>query len=193
MNELCNIITIRQQDIQKRGGKAARYPSSYIVKMLLQQLFPSLNIKVCDVTYGEGRFYALFAHRLKLLVANDIRRLRWIVKPDVFFKGPSWKLLDKLLQHQLTDFDVVVVDPPFSPYARGLEKRYWYLPSNAKGTPIRIINDAIYIAQKLSVPYVLIHYRFLKDFGHDVVAAVEFRGLWRYSKPTYSYYYIIKL
>jgi len=57
------MLIIDQRNIQKKGGRAARYPYSYALYIFLKRYFNIKNIVIWDCTYGQGRFYAAWRER----------------------------------------------------------------------------------------------------------------------------------
>jgi len=185
---MSELKTITMQQLQKQGGKIAKYQQSYIVSQLL--LMYGLTT-VHDCTYGEGRFYVLCRDALQFLSAGDIRVLNWLVKPDIFIPKPVWKQLD-VLRCLNAHYEVVVVDPPFSPWNRGAEKRKHYLPSEGLGTPTRIIRSAINIASELCADYLLLHYNKYDTFKLKLVDGVEYIYT-LYGHTNKSYFLLLEL
>jgi len=113
-------LFVDQNQIQKKGPRACKYPASYIINFLLKQI----NAKrILDLTYGEGRFYAYA--RPDYIVGIDIQKLNWIAKPDKFIQTSLFNI-----QKMDDDFDVVVVDPPFS--KKRMKDRFHYQTSDLK-------------------------------------------------------------
>jgi hypothetical protein len=93
-----------------------------IVDMLLSKLFPNrADLVVVDLTYGVGRFYRLARKRIKHLIAVDIEKHEWEVKPDVFYRMPCQLFVEKVIRGEidLPKPSIVVVDPPWSREKRG--------------------------------------------------------------------------
>jgi len=186
---MSELQTITMQQLQKMGGKIARNQQSYIVSQLLLKHW---LLSIHDCTYGQGRFYTLIRDRLIFLSGGDIRIwIPWLVKPDLFILKPVWKQYD-VLRYLKVRFDVIVIDPPFSPYNRGQEKRKYYLPSEGLGTPTRIIISGIQLARLLNVPYILLHYNRLQGFGLDIIDGYEY--IYRlYGHTQKSYFLLLKV
>ena len=166
---IVNIVD--QRDVQRLGGKAARYPASYIVCTLLLDVDAH---SVLDVTYGRGRFY--YYMKPEFLVGADVKVWGWIVKPDIFIQKPVWAL-DKILNKINIKFDVLVVDPPAWSKGVSYNKREEY--SYILGTPELIINEAIKLAKKHEIPYILLHFNKLLD-KLPIIENIEFRYVARY-------------
>jgi len=160
-----------QREIQKLGGKASRYPASYVVCHFLERY--SLR-RVLDVTYGEGRFYAY--KRPEFLVGADPRVWNWVVKPDIFINRPVWSLR-RILERINVEFDVVVCDPPR--WERGTRYRKRDLFSYVVGGAAAIIDHSFKLASELGVGKLLLHYKDVLR-GRKVVEDVEFLYVARY-------------
>ena len=166
-------MIIEQVEVQKKGGKCARYPTSCIVRDFIAAagLFKPLTpINILDLTYGEGRFYAAFRNKVKVY-GFDILRLDHVVKPYKFYN----KSCEKWKQHrdEINNVELVVVDPPFMPYKRGGEKRRHY---TANGAAIMCTNEALKAAEHYNAP-VLIHYPFkIIPYQWKIVKEVWFTG-----------------
>lgn len=166
-------MIIEQKDIQKKGGKCARYPTSCIVRDLIAaaRLFkPFKPLVILDLTYGEGRFYVSFKNKVKLY-GFDILRLEHVVKPYRFYNKSCEKW--KRYRDEINNVDLVVVDPPFMPYRRGNEKRKHYA---ANGAAITCTNEALKAAEYYNAP-VLIHYPFkITPYQWKILEEVWFMG-----------------
>jgi len=164
-------IVVDQRDIQSRGGKAAIYPSSYIVYSILSK--HNLYNNVLDVTYGRGRFYAY--RRPRFLVGADPKVWEWVVVPDVFIPKPVWSLKDVVSRLGIK-FDVVVCDPPAWNNDVVYNKRdeYSYVLGSAK----MIIENTFRLAKEIDVKYVLLHYK--DTLNYEVVEDVIFKYFARY-------------
>jgi len=137
------MIRIDQRDIQKKGGRAAKYPVSYLITQLLR----SVNARrILDLTYGEGRFYAY--SKPPFLHGIDIQRLKWIVTPDIFERKSLFDICE--LERS---YDIIVVDPPFTRYKHSRKKHYTIRDSS----PEAMINHACKIAEINDITYVLVH------------------------------------
>jgi hypothetical protein len=158
---------IDQREIQKLGGKAAKFPSAYVISLILSTINAQ---EVVDVTYGKGRFYAIY--RPRYLVGADPKKWGWIVEPDEFYQVPVWKLLGILN----CCADVVVCDPPNWNTDVKYNRRDEY--SYIIGTPSLIINYAIKLARKIDAPYLLLHFKKLIDL--PIERDMELRWVSRY-------------
>ena len=165
-------MSVDQREIQKLGGRAARYPSSYIVVTLLEK--HGLFSAVLDVTYGRGRFY--YCKRPKLLVGVDPRVWGWVVQPDIFIPKPVWAAKPILKQMNFR-FDVVVCDPPAWNMGTRYNRREEY--SFVIGSAQLIIEESVKLARELGVPYMLLHYNKLLN-NLEVVEDIEFVYVARY-------------
>jgi len=165
-------VVADQHEIQRLGGRAAAYPTSYIVYSILSR--HNLFNSVLDVTYGRGRFYAYA--KPKLLVGADPKVWEWVVAPDIFIPKPVWAL-KPVLEKIGARFDVVVCDPPqwkSGVHYHGRDE-YSYVVGSVK----LIIEHAFRLAKDLGVKYVLLHFDRLID-GYRVAEDVQFRYVARY-------------
>ena len=174
------IQVINQREIQRRGGKCSRYPSSCIIWDILKEAGLAERageLIIFDATYGEGRFYTAWPRRPFLLLAADIAILHWEVRPDAFIQLPvwaSWRVVERLGVKP----DVYVLDPPFRMYerGRGVERRDHYLPRNGLGTPEVILREGVRAASRLQAEWLLIKYAEpVKPEGWVLVAERYFR------------------
>ena len=192
-----DILVIDQRDIQKRGGKCVKFPVSCLIYDLLKSIgLQPEQLIILDVTFGEGRFYG--AWRPKLLLGSDIKVYNWVVVPDWFTKCPSWSAWIRVQKLGIKP-DLVVVDPPFSSYEGGYEKRKHYMQSLAFGNGKTILEGGLETAKQLGCKNALIHYNKLyvpNDW--QLVKYVEFLFFTRYLKqdtkynPNTSYFYILE-
>jgi hypothetical protein len=170
-------MSLDQREIQKKGGKAAKFPSAYIIADILK----SINAQsVLDVTYGKGRFYAIY--RPNRLIGADPKKWDWIVEPDEFYQVPVWKLVEIFDGSA----DVVVCDPPRWNMDVQYNKRGEY--NYIIGTPELIIKYATKIAKKIDA-YLLLHYNKLLNL--PVERDVQMRWIARYlnsERPSLSHY-----
>ncbi len=185
---------VDQRDIQRRGGVCVRFPVSCLIKDLLVEVgLQPENLVILDTTFGEGRFYG--AWRPKLLLGSDIRILRWIVQPDWFTLSPSWSVWTRVQKLGVKP-DIVIVDPPFSPYTRGTEGRKHYLPVTGFGSPTSILEGGLESAKRLGCNTVLVHFNELYiPKGWKLEKQVGFLFLTRYLKQDMNnktYFYILK-
>ena len=146
---------ISQISIQKKGGICARIPSACMIRKLLSEAGIDISIiRVFDITYGEGRFWA--ASRPRLLIGADIAILEWIIEPDVFIKKPAWQSW-RVLANLDIRVDLVAVDPPW--VERGNSKRRHFGLDRALGSPRLILEAAETAARELGAKYLLVHYK----------------------------------
>jgi len=162
---------IDQRDVQRLGGRATRYPTSYIVYSILAR--HGLYNNVLDVTYGRGRFY--YYKRPSFLVGADPKVWEWIVIPDIFIPRPVWSL-KPVLEKLDIDFDVVVFDPPAWNPNTYYNRRDEY--SYILGTARLIIEKTIELARDLGIKYMLLHYN--KVLELEVVENIKFKYVSRY-------------
>ena len=140
----------------QRHFPRCRYPYGTMVWLLLQEagLRPRT---VLDLTFGEGKFWSCW--RPKHLIGFDIRRLDWVVEPDVFYQKPAWAALHMSVPR----VDLVAVDPPWQRSALGRSARlsvggrWWYRTSRMVGSPGAILESAARLAEEVGVP-LLVHF-----------------------------------
>ena len=158
-----SIRIIEQWEIQRRGGKCARYPSSCIVVQLLDEaglLRPLQPLSILDLTYGEGRFWAALSQAV--VAGFDVRRLGWVRRPRCFWRAPAqhWQRYTSEIEECLAGRpQLIAVDPPWQRWQRGREVggRYYYRAANAWGAPEEILRAAAEAAQHWQAP-LLVHY-----------------------------------
>lgn len=158
------IVTIDQVDVQRRRG-CGRYPTSCIVRDLLNEaglLEFAKPLRVIDVTYGQGIFWAVLRSKV-VVAAVDIKRLDWRVRPRCFIQAAAqkWRAwLREALECLGNQVDIVAVDPPWQKWRRGREPggRYHYRASRALGTLESILKAGIELAAYLNAP-LLYHWR----------------------------------
>ena len=144
----------------QRLYRKCKYPYGVMVKLLLEEagLQPRT---VLDLTYGEGKFWSCY--RPSYLAGFDVRRLDWVVEPDVFVKGPSWSAWYHVREGRVPRVDLIAVDPPWQRSALGRSARlsvggrWWYRTSKGVGTPKQILESAARLSSALRVP-LLVHY-----------------------------------
>ena len=164
---------IRQSEVQARGGKCARFPTSCVVRDLLAEagvLKPFKRIRILDMTFGEGRFWAAIPNAE--VWGFDVRRLEWVVEPKRFFMKSceNWRKEDEVMRQR---FDLVVADPPFSPYHRGWQKRNHY---RARGEIALILYEARKASLYFGAP-LLVHFMGRFQFwGFHIVAEAWYLG-----------------
>ncbi len=143
---------VKLTEIQKKGKPYCFFPTSYAVKEFLVDFlgFP-IDALVLDLTYGEGRFW--YFTKFKVF-GMDIRRLKWVYEPLVFVRDSLtniWKYPYLLSQ----DYDLIVVDPPFSRYKH---RRYFYKVIGNDDYPLELIRFAYQLARFLKKP-LFVHYK----------------------------------
>jgi len=184
MSAECEVID--QREIQRLGGKAVKFPSSALIKQLLDEAEIDYSF-IFDVTYGEGRFYGYFRHEIDLLIGADVAVWDWVVEPDLFIKKPVWQSY-KVLKKLSLKPSLIVVDPPFSKWYR-YEKRqlYHYVWAGAW----TIVEYAVKAAEALHVKHVLVHWDRVETFNCKLLKAKAFKKCARYlhdtNQPTYFY------
>ena len=172
----------------QRAFPRCRYPYGTMVWLLLREagLRPR---SVVDLTFGLGKFWSCW--RPPLLVGYDVRRLPWVVEPDVFRLGPAWAAWWDLREGRVPRPDLVAVDPPWQqcrkgngcrPAIRGVGSSWWFRVSRAVGTPELILESAARVAVEAGVP-LLVHFeREWVPAGFSLVVGVW----WRPSLPRAS-------
>jgi hypothetical protein len=170
------VEVVDQRDIQRKGGLYARFPQSHVVCNLLR----STNARrVFDVTYGAGRFYRLCRREIKLLVASDPVRWRWVVAPDTFYQATVWQLYNMVKggSVKIPEVDIVICDPPRWNVNVSYNRRDVY--NYVVGTPGLIIDYSVKPTRLLGVKHMLLHYNRIPDIGRPV-HVVEFHWVARY-------------
>ena len=177
-------MLVHQVELQRKGGVCAAYPSSCLVRRLLGEagLFkPFHHLRVLDLTFGQGIFYYSFRNSVQVY-GFDIRRLEWVVKPYRFYNASCDKWRKQLPD---TGFDLVVVDPPFSPYKRGQEKRTHYRDN---GSISLCLVEALKAAEHYHTP-LLVHFMWrTQPYGFRVLSEAWYQGwsrLSRIPRPTW--------
>jgi len=171
---------VDQRDVQRLGGRCALYPSSCVVWCVISATDSSpKELRILDVTYGEGRFYAAWPVRPALLIGADTEVRRWIVDPDAFIRSSVQTLLPKLRRLGLESFDVLVVDPPWGSKHRSRPQYNVVTDAYAKA----ILLAALRIADELRIPMLLVHYRdpWIPD-GWEPIKEIRFVWFSRYLK-----------
>jgi hypothetical protein len=167
-------IEIDQREIQRLGGKRVYFPTSKVVKDLINPLDPA----VLDVTYGRGRFYYLY--RPRALIGSDPYKWDWLVKPDAFYQLTVWALYSKLARGEikLPQVTLVVVDPPRWTKCHYNKRREY----NALiGTPQLIIQYAYKTAQLVKASHLLVHYNSVPELNNaQILKVVKFTYFARY-------------
>lgn len=186
-----DLYILNQLDVQRRGGICAKYPSACVVRDMLREaelLKPLRPIRVLDLTFGQGVFYAAIN---AIVFAFDIQRLDWVTKPYMFYQKPCWAYRRYL--DEIGDVDVVVIDPPWAQWDHRGSRRARNYYSEALGRPEDILMCGINAAHDLGKP-LLYHWREpLTNYKH-IVGPIQFRGRSRYIKqPRPSYYGVIEV
>ena len=188
MNVECEVID--QREIQRLGGKAVKFPSSVLIKQLLDETGIDYSF-IFDCTYGEGRFYGYFRDKIDLLVGADVEIWSWVVEPDLFVKKPVWSSY-KVLKKLGLKPSLLIVDPPFSKWYR-YEKRqlYHYVWAGAW----TIVEYAVKAAEALHVKHVLVHWDRVETFNKRLLSVKAFKPFTRYLNERYepTYFYILEV
>ena len=163
-----------------------KYPVSCLLQRLLVEaglLQPFRPIRVLDLTFGEGRFWRALPQAI--VYGFDVRRLRWHSRPYRFWQESC----EKWTRVRDEKFDLVVADPPFSPYKR--EKRGHY---KANGSVALILYEAWKAARYFHAP-LLIHFMWkIVPPDGEVIAEAWFQGWSRLTKmPRPTWFGIISL
>jgi hypothetical protein len=147
-----------------------------IVDTLLSKLFPNrADLVVVDLTYGIGRFYRLARKRISQLIAVDIYKHEWEVKPDTFYQMPCQLFVEKVINGEiaLPRTSLVVVDPPWSsekrgrfPSGTGISNLPYHMLVDSKS----IIVYAVRLAKHLNT---LLLYRYREPLPCEHVARAE--------------------
>jgi len=180
-------VKIDQRDIQRIGGKAAEYPSSYVVVKLLEK--HNLFSTVLDVTYGRGRFY--YFRKPSFLIGADPKPWDWVVTPDIFIPRPVWQLFS-VLNRLCEKPSVLVCDPPqWNPDVH-YHKREEY--SYILGSSDLIISESVNLAKQLGIEYLLLHFN--KRLDLNLVDEIEFQFVARFLNnpvPKTTYFSLYKI
>lgn len=174
---------VHQVEVQRQGGVCAAYPSSCLVRNLLKEagLFkPFQYLRVLDLTFGQGVFYYSFKSSVQVY-AFDIRRLNWVTKPYRFYQASC----DKWKKQLPSDarFDLVVVDPPFTPHVHRRRGHY-----RDNGSISLCLVEALKAAEQYNAP-MLIHFMWrTQPYGFKVLSEAWYQGwsrLTRMPRPTW--------
>jgi len=148
-----------------------------IVDTVMSKLYPNrANLVVIDLTYGVGRFYRLARRRIRQIIAVDIEKYRWEVKPDMFYQIPCQLFVEKVLKNEivLPSTNLVVVDPPWSNEKRGKapsDVGISSLPYHIRYVDSRSITVyAMMLANHLGTPLL---YRYYEPLSCEHIAKVE--------------------
>jgi hypothetical protein len=160
--------------IFKKFGHGVK--SYQIIRWIFNTLFLSRNdLTVLDLTYGKGRFYRLVRNKIKTLIAVDIIKHDWEVKPDVFYNMSCQDFANNVVNNKISISkpDVIVVDPPWSSEKRGyfpigiaISNMPYHMYVDSKS----IINVAINLSQLLAAPLL---YRYKEPLKCDHIVQVE--------------------
>jgi hypothetical protein len=155
-----------------------------IIEHIFNILFPArYDLVVVDLTYGKGRFYRKVRHRIETLIAVDILKHDWEVKPDMFYTMPCQEFVMKVLKGEieLSNIDMVVVDPPWNTRKRGLPTipiGVLKMPYHMYVNPDNIIYAGMALAKRLNT---LLLYRYKEPLKCnriiDVKAEVKIFGM----------------
>jgi len=145
----------------KKNFPGCKYPYGMMIRLLLEtiRLKPK---KVVDLTFGEGKFWSCY--KPEYLIGYDIRKLKWIIKPDKFIKAPAWAALYHIIDNKIPKPELIAVDPPWQQKTRGKGKKiryggkWWYSTSKMVGTPKIVLEAATKLSGKLKIP-LIIHYK----------------------------------
>jgi len=153
----------------KHGAK------SYEIVATLLGYLPG-QLRVLDLTYGVGRFYRLCRDKIDLLIAVDVTRHDWEVRPDIFLNVDAVTLIHRMLDGYYLPFSLIVVDPPWSKEKRGKASSQLgmsSMPYHVHAKPSEtIINEALALAEKRHVP-LLYRYKQKLPCNHMVYARAE--------------------
>jgi hypothetical protein len=161
-----------------------------IVRRLLSYIYTGRPLNIVDLTFGVGRFYRLSRSMIGRIIAVDIERHKWEVKPTVFYHMDCRIFVDRVLKGEieLGDVDVIVVDPPWSSEKRGVKPReigISSLPYHISGVHSKpIVQAAMRLSMALNKP-LLYRYKEPLECKHLVRAVAEVRMM--YDKG-YIYY-----
>jgi len=152
----------------KHGAK------SYEIVATLLGYLPG-QLRVLDLTFGVGRFYRLCRDKIDLLIAVDVAKYEWEVKPDIFLNVDAVTLVHRMLDGFHLPFSLIVVDPPWSREKRrkassklGISS----MPYHVHAKSMTIINEALTLARNRRVP-LLYRYKQKLPCNHMVYARAE--------------------
>jgi hypothetical protein len=154
-----------------------------IVKRLLGYVYNGRPLSIIDLTYGVGRFYRLSKPMIGRIVAVDIERHKWEVKPTVFYQMDCRVFVDRVLRGEieLGDVDVIVVDPPWSAEKRGVRPKRTGIsnqPYHLRGVDSRSIIDATILLAKTFNKPLLYRYKEPLVCKHIVHAVAEIKMMY---------------
>jgi hypothetical protein len=149
--------------------------SYVIVRRLLGYVYSGQPLNIVDLTYGVGRFYRLSKPMIGRIIAVDIERHKWEVKPTVFYHMDCRIFVDRVLKGEieLGGVDVIVVDPPWSSEKRGVRPKRTgisSLPYHISGVYSKsIVQAAIRLSRTLGKPLL---YRYKEPLACDHLVQV---------------------
>jgi hypothetical protein len=135
---------------------------------------------VIDLTFGAGRFYRKSKHLIDKIIAVDIRRYEWEVKPTMFYQMNCLEFIGKVLdgEIELDDINIIVTDPPWSHEKRGNiaeETGISKQPYHLMGVNSRsIIQAALKLSKHISKP-LLYRYKEPLNCIHLIQALAEIK------------------
>jgi 23S rRNA U2552 (ribose-2'-O)-methylase RlmE/FtsJ len=150
--------------------------SYQIIKFIFDTLFPAKNdLIVLDLTYGKGRFYRLVKNKIKTLIAVDIIKHDWEIKPNIFYNMSCIDFVNNVIENKMKfeKIDIIVVDPPWSSEKRGyFPKRIGIsnMPYHMKINSKSIIDAAIKLSHFLAAPLL---YRYKKHLSCNHILIIE--------------------
>jgi hypothetical protein len=162
-----------------------------IVRKLLGYVYNGRPLSIVDLTYGVGRFYRLSRSMIGRIVAVDIRKHEWEVKPTTFYQMDCRVFVDKVLngEIELGDVDIVVVDPPWSHEKRGVMTREAGIsrqPYHLRGVDSKsIIHAALRLSKAFNKP-LLYRYREPLPCNHMVLVAAEVKMIYNKGQIYYG-------
>jgi hypothetical protein len=152
------------------------FKSYDIIEYILNTLFPMrYDLTILDLTYGKGRFYRKVRHRIKKLIAVDIYRHEWEVKPDMFYLMPCQFFTMEVIEGkiQLPVIDLIVVDPPWNKEKRGppsIQVSITRMPYHMYVNSAHIIYSGIRLARRLNT---LLLYRYKEQLKCNHIVSIN--------------------
>jgi len=187
---MANFRVVDQRNIQSRGRACVKFPVSCLIRDLLIEsgiLKPNKELKVLDLTYGEGRFWGAIPEAK--VWGFDILKLNWVINPYVFFNESceKWKNEVKVLNNC---FDLVVVDPPFMPHNRSPKMRKYY---EDRGNLPLILKEGKEASEYFKAP-LLVHFMWkCVPYGFHVLSEAWFQAFTRYlNKPKPTWFGVLR-
>ena len=165
--------------------------SYVIVRRLLGYVYNGRPLSIIDLTYGVGRFYRLSKPMIGKIVAVDIERHKWEVKPTMFYQMDCRIFVDMVLRGEidLGDVDIVVVDPPWSAEKRGTIPRETGVskqPYHLREVDSRsIINATLRLSGALNKP-LLYRYKEPLKCNHLVLVVAEVKMMYNRGNVHYG-------